>query len=150
MAFGTVLTRHWQPPVSPLVVTAWQLAAGGVLLLPVLAWLQPGIPAVSLASLLGLAWLGLVGAALTYILWFRGIARLGPSRVAPLALLSPVVAVLLGWWALGQVMTPVQLAGMLVVVGSIALSQAAQRDSPARPTVPRSPATSPPGRAIPP
>ena len=128
MAFGTVLTRHWQPSVSPLVVTAWQLAAGGVLLLPVLAWLQPGLPEVTAASLLGLAWLGLVGAALTYILWFRGIARLGPARVAPLALLSPGVAVLLGWGVLGQVMSPVQLTGMLVVVGSIALSQAAQRE----------------------
>jgi probable blue pigment (indigoidine) exporter len=32
MAFGTVLSRHWQPPVSPLTFTAWQLTAGGILL----------------------------------------------------------------------------------------------------------------------
>src|SRR5690349_5088057 len=35
MAAGTVLTRRWQPPVSPLTFTAWQLTAGGLLLLPV-------------------------------------------------------------------------------------------------------------------
>ena len=34
MAAGTVLTRRWQPPVSPLTFTAWQLTAGGLLLLP--------------------------------------------------------------------------------------------------------------------
>ena len=32
MAFGTVLTRKWQPPVPLLTFTAWQLAAGGLLL----------------------------------------------------------------------------------------------------------------------
>ncbi|PWS34350.1 EamA family transporter [Falsiroseomonas bella] len=126
MAFGTVLTRSWQPPVPALTFTAWQLAAGGLLLLPVVLWLQPPLPAPSALNLLGLAWLGLVGAALTYILWFRGIARLGPTAAAPLALLSPVAAVLLGWWGLGETLTPVQLAGMLVVIGSIVASQLAQ------------------------
>ncbi len=126
MAAGVVLTRRWQPPVPALTFTAWQLAAGGVLLLPAVLWLQPAVPAVSTASLLGLAWLGLVGAALTCILWFRGIARLGPTVAAPLALLSPVAAVLLGWAGLGQTLTPVQMAGMAVVVASIALSQLAQ------------------------
>lgn len=126
MAFGTVLTRRWQPPVPALTFTAWQLAAGGVLLLPVVLWLRPPIPDVTALSLLGLAWLGLVGAALTYILWFRGIARLGPTAAAPLALLSPVAAVLLGWWGLGETLSPVQLAGMLVVIGSIVASQVAQ------------------------
>lgn len=123
MAFGTVLTRRWQPPVSALTFTSWQLTAGGVLLLPLLAWMQPDVPMPSPANLAGLAWLGLIGAALTYILWFRGIARLGPSAAAPLALLSPVTAVLLGWWLLEQTLTPVQLLGMFVVMGSISLSQ---------------------------
>ncbi len=126
MAFGTVLTRRWQPPVPALTFTAWQLAAGGALLVPVVLWLDPPFPAPSAMNLLGLAWLGLVGAALTYILWFRGIARLGPNAAAPLALLSPVAAVLLGWWGLGETLTPVQLAGMLVVIGSIVASQVAQ------------------------
>ena len=34
MALGTILTKTWQPPVSPLTFTAWQLTAGGILLLP--------------------------------------------------------------------------------------------------------------------
>lgn len=132
MAAGTVLTRHWQPPVSPLTVTAWQLAAGGVLLLP-LALVVPLPAEVSAANLLGLAWLGLMGAALSYVAWFRGIGRLGPGRVAPLALLSPATAVLLGWAVLGQVMTPVQMLGLLVVLGSVLAGQHAGAAAPARP-----------------
>lgn len=123
MAAGTVLTRKWQPPVSPLTFTAWQLTAGGLVLLPVLLWWNPDLPALSVRSLAGLFHLGLIGAAGTYILWFRGIARLGPGVVAPLGLLSPFSAVLLGWMVLGQTLSSVQMLGMAVVIGSIVASQ---------------------------
>lgn len=130
MALGTVLSRRWQPPVSPLTFTAWQLSAGGLLLLPAALWLEPSLPALTAANLLGLSYLGLIGAALTYILWFRGIARLEPSVVSPLGFLSPMTAVILGWAVLGQALSPLQLAGMMVVLGSVWLSQWAQRPHP--------------------
>ena len=132
MALGTVLSRRWQPPVSPLTFAAWQLSAGGLLLLPAALWLEPPLPARSAANLLGLTYLGLIGAALTYILWFRGIARLEPSVVSPLGFLSPMTAVILGWAVLGQALSPLQLAGMAVVLGSVWLSQHAQRQHPQR------------------
>ncbi len=127
MAAGTVLSRRWQPPVSPLTFTAWQLTAGGLLLLPVALWVEPPLPALSANNLLGFAYLGLIGAALTYILWFRGIARLEPSVVSPLGFLSPMTAVILGWSVLGQSLSPLQIAGMGVVLGSVWLSQRAQQ-----------------------
>jgi len=133
MAAGTVLSRRWQPPVSPLTFTAWQLTAGGLLLLPAALWLEPSLPALTLPNIAGFAYLGLIGAALTYILWFRGIARLEPSTVSPLGFLSPMTAVILGWSVLGQNLSPMQIAGMVIVLGSVWLSQRAQqaRTSPA-------------------
>ena len=130
MAFGTVLSRRWQPPVSALTFTAWQLTAGGLLLLPVALWLEPPLPALSAANWIGFAWLGLVGAALTYIVWFRGVARLESSAVAPLTFLSPVTAVILGWALLGQSLSVPQIVGIVVVIASIWLSQHAQRGAP--------------------
>ncbi|MEY7245253.1 EamA family transporter, partial [Escherichia coli] len=97
MAFGTVLTRKWQPPVPLLTFTAWQLAAGGLLLVPVALVFDPPIPMPTGTNVLGLAWLGLIGAGLTYFLWFRGISRLEPTVVSLLGFLSPGTAVLLGW-----------------------------------------------------
>lgn len=123
MAFGTVLSRKWQPPVSSLTFSAWQLSAGGVLLLPIAALISPPMPSPTGANLFGLFWLGLVGAAFTYILWFRGIARLDSAVISSLVLLSPVTAVLLGWIFLKQTLTPLQILGVLLVIGSILLGQ---------------------------
>lgn len=127
MAAGTVLTRRWQPPVSPLTFTAWQLTAGGLLLLPVALTLEPTLPVPTATNLLGFAWLGLIGAALTYILWFRGLSRLEPAVVAPLGFLSPMMAVILGWSILGQSLGPAQICGMIIVLASVWLSQRAQQ-----------------------
>ncbi|MBM1173448.1 EamA family transporter [Microvirga arabica] len=126
MAGGTVLSRRWQPPVSLLTFTAWQLSAGGLLLLPAALWFEPPLPSLTAANVLGLAYLGLIGAALTYIVWFRGIARLEPAAVAPLGLLSPLTAVVLGWLVLSQHLTAMQFVGMAVVLFSVWLSQRAQ------------------------
>ena len=126
MAFGTVLSRHWQPPVPPLTFTAWQLTAGGLLLVPVALWFEPTLPMPTAQNLIGFAFLGLIGAALTYIVWFRGLSRLGPATISPLGFLSPLVAVVLGWALLGQDLSPFQIAGMIVVLASVWLSQRAQ------------------------
>ncbi|MFD2233747.1 EamA family transporter [Phaeospirillum tilakii] len=130
MACGTVLTRRWQPPVSLLTLTAWQLTAGGLLLIPPALLFAPLPPTLTPTNLIGLGWLGLVGGALTYWLWFRGIARLEAAVVSSLGFLSPVTAVLLGWIGLGQSLTPFQLAGVVLVIGGIWLGQR----PPARPS----------------
>lgn len=123
MAAGTVLSRKWQPPVSLLTFTAWQLTAGGLLLLPLSFWLEPPLPALNAHNVLGFAYLGLIGAAFTYLIWFRGIRRIEPAAVSALGFLSPVTALILGWWALDQHLNGLQIVGFLTVLASVWLSQ---------------------------
>lgn len=126
MALGTVLTRRWQPPVSPLVFAAWQLLAGGVLLVAMAAVLEPLPPAPSARNMVGFLYMSL-SSALTYVLWFRGISRLEPSAVASLGFLSPTTAVLLGWVLLGQALAPAQIAGVVLVLAGVWAAQVAVR-----------------------
>lgn len=119
MAVGTVLTRLWRPAEGPLAVTAWQLVAGGLLLVPFALLLEPPPPMPTFLNLVGYVHLGLIGAAFTYWLWFRGLSRLEPAVVAPLGFLSPVTAVLLGIAVLGQTPSPAQALGMALVLGSV-------------------------------
>jgi probable blue pigment (indigoidine) exporter len=130
MAAGTVLTRHWRPAVSNLTFTAWQLTAGGLLLVPLAFAFEPALPVLSSLNYLGFAYLGLIGAAFTYILWFWGISRLEPSAVAALGFLSPLVATLLGWGVLGQSLSLLQGLGFIMVLFSVFM---AQRRASARP-----------------
>ncbi|MET3793229.1 EamA family transporter [Aquamicrobium terrae] len=123
MAMGVTLVRKWQPSVSALTFTAWQLTTGGLLLAPVVVLIDGSIPVPTLSNLMGLVWLGLIGAALTYALWFRGIGRLAPSVVSSLLFLSPLTAVLLGWVFLGQSLMVLQIIGIALVIGSIWLIQ---------------------------
>lgn len=131
MAFGTVLSRHWQAPVSPLTVTAWQLTAGGIMLVPIALIFEPALPPLTLNNWLGFLWLGLVGGAFTYIVWFRGIAKLGPTAVSPIGFISPLVAVIVGWVVLDQALSALQITGMAVVLASVWVSQMAQSHKPA-------------------
>ncbi|PJE28134.1 putative inner membrane transporter YedA [Pseudooceanicola marinus] len=128
MAFGTVLTRKWQPPVPALTFTSWQLTAGGVLLLPVALFAEPALPPLDLKTVLGFLYLSLIGGAFTYFFWFRGIARLGPAAVAPLGFLSPIAATLLGLILLGETLSLLQSSGMVLVLVSVWLGQHALRN----------------------
>ncbi|PIB23980.1 ABC transporter permease [Amylibacter kogurei] len=127
MALGTVLTRKWQPPVSLLTFTAWQLSSGGIILLPIALFFEPALPALTLRNMFGFAYLGLIGAALTYVLWFRGISRISPNIVSSLGYLSPLAAVLLGWWFLEQALSIIQIFGIIIIVISLQIATRTQK-----------------------
>ena len=133
MAFGTVLSRKWQPPVSALTFTAWQLTAGGLLLLPVALVVEPALPPLTGTHVAGLVWLGLIGAALTYWLWFRGVARIEPAAVSMLGLMSPLTAVLLGWLWLGEALSVLQALGAAVLLTAVWFGQLANAGPLSRP-----------------
>lgn len=123
MACGTVLTKKWGQPVPILVFTAWQLVAGGVLLLPVVLILDGIPPNVTIQQGLGFLYLGAVNTGLAYALWFRGIKQLPTSTLPILGLLSPTVALLVGYFILHQRLSLPQLFGVALVLGSVLLSQ---------------------------
>lgn len=90
-------------------------------------WSLPAFPQLSAENLLGLAYMSLIGGAATYVLWFRGIARLEPSVVSLLGVLSPLSAVVLGWVFLGEVLTAKQATGAGLALFSLWLGQSGLR-----------------------
>lgn len=130
MAAGVVLTRKWQPGVPALTFSAWQLTAGGLLLVPVALVALPEWPALTGGNILGLAYLSLIGGALTYILWFRGITRIAPAQISLLGVFSPLTAVILGVIFAGESFTLVQSFGALLALFSVWLGQQTPRPTP--------------------
>jgi probable blue pigment (indigoidine) exporter len=122
MACGTVLTRKWRPPVPLLTFTAWQLTAGGLLLLPVALWAARLSGAhTGPSDRAGLAGPGGRGADLCAVVSRYCPAGAGHGGTA--GFLSPLTAILLGWAFLDQTLTAVQMAGVALVLGGIWLGQ---------------------------
>ncbi|GAB3547225.1 EamA family transporter [Arthrobacter tumbae] len=134
MATGVVLAKKWGKAEKPLTMTAWQLVAGGLLLVPLMFIVEGVPPELSAGNVSGYLYLSLVGTAVAYVLWFRGIQRLPVTAPSFLGLLSPVVAALLGWLVMGEQLALLQGVGGLLVLGSI-LAVTVRRRSGRQPAV---------------
>ena len=124
-ASGSLYARRAPLPSRPLVGTAMEMLAGGLVLTVVSTaageWadLDPG--AVSLGSLLGLGHLIVFGSLVGFAsyVWLLRSAR--TSLVSTYAYVNPVVAVFLGWAILGEGVTGLTLVAGAVIVAAVAL-----------------------------
>jgi probable blue pigment (indigoidine) exporter len=126
-SLGFALVKRWSPREDVIVTTSWQLVAGGLLLVPVAALAEGAPPALDLPAVLALAYLGLVGSALGYVLWFRGLTRMDAGAVAVVGLVNPVVGTALGVLLLAEPFGPVHLGAVVVTLGSVLAAQAPVR-----------------------
>ncbi len=134
MGLAIVLAKRWgRPPMSPVTLTGWMLTAGGLFLTP-LALATEGLPQhLSGTNWFGLVYLAVIGGALSYFLWMRGVGALPASAMSFLTLVVPLVAATIGWLALGQSLTPLQLLGMAVALASLVVGQRAAARPAGRP-----------------
>lgn len=125
MALAVVLGRKWgRPPgATPMVLATWQLVFGGLVLLPMTA-VSEGLPdTLTAKNLAGFTYIGVVGTAAAYTLWFRGIERLAPTSLSLLSLANPMVATVAGFVVLHQSLTVPQAAGFAVALGALVAGQ---------------------------
>lgn len=135
MALGVTLTKHWgRPPgVGPLTLAGWQLAAGGLVLLPLTVLVEGAPPRIDGPAVVGYLWLGTVGGLIAYAVWFRGIGLLPVTATALLGLLSPLVAALVGVLLVGESFTAGQLAGFGLALTAMVAGQVDLRRGEHRP-----------------
>lgn len=129
MAMGILLNKHWGRPenMSLLAFTGWQLAMGGLMLLPAALTLEKLPETLTFTNMLGYGWLTLAGGVLGYVVWFRGIEKLPPVTTSFLGFISSLSACVLGYIILGQTFTQLQLLGCVAIVSSIYLARPQHR-----------------------
>jgi len=69
----------------------------------------------------GAVYSGLFAIALAYLIWSYGVRRIGSTRTAIYSNITPVVALLVAWFALGEKPTVGQLGGAVVIFAGIYL-----------------------------
>jgi probable blue pigment (indigoidine) exporter len=122
-AFGYVLATRWSADVDVLSMTAWQLVAGGALLVPVAVVVEGAPPALDASALVAFGYVSVIATAIAFLAWFTGLRHLGPAAVGLVGLLNPVTGVLLGVLVAAEELGPRQLVGLVLVFAGIVLGQ---------------------------
>lgn len=121
-ALGTVFSRRFRFQADTFVATGWQVGAAGLFNLSFATatggfhravWTVHGVEAIVWLSIFG-SLVGLV--SLTYLL-----QNVPVTKVATYAFVNPVIAVLLGILFLGERLQGAEIAGMAVIVASVAM-----------------------------
>lgn len=113
-------------PLNPIEIALPQVVLGAaivVTLAGILEWGQPGAPVLppDLLAWFSVAWLGLFGSALAYVLYFRLLTAWGATRSTLVTYAMPVVGLILGVVILRETIDLRVLIGLALIIGGIAL-----------------------------
>ncbi len=128
----TVAGRGPVARYGSLRLTTWTLQVGTPLLvllgLPSLAGTE--LRSVSLGAWTAVVYSGLFSIALAYLIWYRGVRRLGNNRTAVYSNLVPVAALATAWLWLGETPSSLQLLGAGVILGGLTFARTAHSTGP--------------------
>jgi len=110
--FYTIGTKPLVDRFGPITATAWTMGFGAVpiVLLSAPALVRQDWMRVTSAGWGAIAFSSLGALVVAYIIWYRGVQRLGPARTALYSNFTPIVAMLAAWVLLGE--TPTIWQGM--------------------------------------
>ena len=102
-----------------LEVATYTMLAGTVMTLPLLPWGWDRLLSAPLEGWLAALYLGLVPSALGFVLWGMAVGRLPVAVSTSLLYLVPPVAVFIAWAWLGEIPSPIELAGGAVALAGV-------------------------------
>ena len=121
----TVLSRPYTARVDGIQLSAYTLLGGAVPIvligLPsILAtpWRDVGAPAWG-----AIAYSGVGSMVIAYLIWYRGVRVLGPTRTAMFGNLQPLFALVVAWLALGEALTLWQGVGAASIMSGLLLTR---------------------------
>jgi drug/metabolite transporter (DMT)-like permease len=123
-AIYAVLQRHRPAAISPLTLVTVSIAAALLLLTPAYVWeaTHGGHTQWSIGSMFAVGYTAVLASAVSYVLWNRGAAVLGPNRAGIYINLIPVFSALLAVLILGETLAVYHIIGATLVACGIAVA----------------------------
>jgi len=122
-SLGFLLAKRWGAGRDPVALTAWQLIAGAVLVLPVAIVTEGPLPAFEPVTWLGFAYVAVIATAVANVAWLVALRNLPTASVGLIGLLNPVTGVALGVLIAAEPFGPRQMVGVALVLAGVALGQ---------------------------
>ncbi len=137
-AQGSLVSRATRFPFSPLLATAMQMIAGGVLLLiasiVVGEWTRIRLDQVSFNSTIAWLYLIVFGSLVGFTSYIWLLKQTTASRVSTYAYVNPIVAMILGWAMAQEPITPRSIVAAVIILTSVVIiTTFGARTTPAHP-----------------
>lgn len=116
VASKPLLARH-----GPIRVTAYSMLVGTIFFVPLGLSQTVALP---VREIPWQAWSATVfslvcGLSVAYLLWYYGVSRVGATRTAAYANLTPIAALVVSWIALGERLSPTQIFGAALILAGV-------------------------------
>jgi drug/metabolite transporter (DMT)-like permease len=119
-ALGSVYSKRRPVETGPYVHAALQMIVGGVVMLVVgVAFGEVGRFELDRTGLAAIAYLVVFGSIVGYTSYVYLLRHAQPAFVGTHGYINTVVAVLLGWWLLGENVTVTTFVAMAIIIGAI-------------------------------
>jgi drug/metabolite transporter (DMT)-like permease len=124
-ALYTVKSKPLLERYSPIKVTAYSMAAGAVMLLPIGAseLLHQSWRMVSIRSWAAFSFSAFISGGLAFTLWYEGVKKIGVTRTIVYHYIVPFVAVLFAALFLGERIALTQVLGGVLILTGVSLVQ---------------------------
>ncbi len=121
----TLGSRPLVAQLGPITTTAWTMCLGAIplLLICIPSALGQDWARVTPAAWAGTVFSGILSLSVAYVIWYRGVQKLGPARTAIYSNFTPVVAMLGAWALLGETPTAWQIGGAGGIFAGITLTR---------------------------
>lgn len=121
---GLNLVRRHMAHLPPAASAGSTLGCSALLVAPFAATHWPTGP-ISAAAWSSAIALGVLCTGFAFLMYYRLIQRIGPTRTAVVTYLVPLFGAAFAWLFLGEPVTPTMIAAGLLILGSVAVSQRA-------------------------
>jgi len=115
-AASSVYMKKCATAAKPMAIAGWSQVAAGLVLLPLVPF-APARGEITMAVVGNALGLSLLCSAIAYLLYYRLIADVGPTRALTVAFLIPLFGMAWGALLLGETITWPMIAGCGLIVG---------------------------------
>jgi len=117
---GTVIAKKYSSRIAPASNVMVQSMVGSVTLLVAGVVTERGIPfEFSPTAIAAVLYLGVFGSALAYVGWYWLFTKTTATNSSLILLVTPIIALLLGWLILQEKLEPVVAMGTLLILSGV-------------------------------